>query len=68
MRTDHSSRAMTGLSMDSFGAFSYAAHHPNLFCAAFSFSGFLDTNNIPYLEPTALAALHSSNDTPTDTI
>ncbi|WP_020673667.1 alpha/beta hydrolase [Amycolatopsis nigrescens] len=37
-------RALAGLSMGGFGAMSYAARHPDLFCAAASFSGALDTN------------------------
>lgn len=68
VRTDRGGRAVAGLSMGGFGAFSYAARHPDLFCAAFSFSGFLDTGGIPYLEPAALAALHSMNGTPTDAV
>lgn len=38
------SRALAGLSMGGFGAMSYAARHPDLFSAAASFSGALDTN------------------------
>ncbi|CAM4074973.1 alpha/beta hydrolase family protein [Kibdelosporangium persicum] len=38
------SRALAGLSMGGFGAMSYAARHPDLFSAAASFSGVLDTN------------------------
>ena len=37
-------RAIAGLSMGGFGAFSYAARHPDLFEAAASFSGAIDTN------------------------
>ena len=37
-------RAAMGLSMGGFGTFSYAARHPDLFVAAASFSGALDTN------------------------
>ncbi|GAA4532083.1 alpha/beta hydrolase [Amycolatopsis samaneae] len=37
-------RAAAGLSMGGFGAFSYAARHPDLFVAAAGFSGVLDTN------------------------
>ena len=39
-------RALAGLSMGGFGAISYAARHPDLFVAAASFSGALDTNNV----------------------
>jgi S-formylglutathione hydrolase FrmB len=35
-------RAVAGLSMGGFGAISYAARHPGMFCAAASFSGVLD--------------------------
>lgn len=38
-------RAIAGLSMGGFGAFSYAARHPDLFAIAASFSGALDTND-----------------------
>jgi S-formylglutathione hydrolase FrmB len=38
-------RAVAGLSMGGLGAMSYAARHPDLFAAAASFSGALDTNN-----------------------
>jgi S-formylglutathione hydrolase FrmB len=40
-----SERAIAGLSMGGFGAFSYAARHPDRFAAAASFSGDLDTND-----------------------
>jgi len=68
VRTDRGGRVVAGLSMGGFGAFSYAARHPDLFAAAFSFSGFLDTSAIPYAEPAALDALHSRNGTPTAAI
>ncbi|MCM3718317.1 alpha/beta hydrolase [Fictibacillus phosphorivorans] len=46
-------RAVAGLSMGGFGAMSYAARHPDLFAAAASFSGVLDTNLDPdFLEKT----------------
>jgi len=38
-------RAVAGLSMGGFSAMSYAARHPDLFAAAASFSGAVDTNN-----------------------
>lgn len=41
-RTDRSGRAIAGLSMGGFGAFSYAARHPELFGFAAAFSGALD--------------------------
>jgi S-formylglutathione hydrolase FrmB len=43
-RADRSERAIAGLSMGGFGAMSYAARHPDLFVAAASFSGAVDTN------------------------
>ena len=42
-------RAIAGLSMGGFGAMTYAARHPDLFVAAASFSGAVNTN-----EPTVL--------------
>jgi S-formylglutathione hydrolase FrmB len=44
-RPSRSERAVAGLSMGGFGAMSYAARHPDLFAAAASFSGAVDTNN-----------------------
>jgi S-formylglutathione hydrolase FrmB len=44
-RPVRSERAIAGLSMGGFGAISYAARHPDLFAAAASFSGAVDTNN-----------------------
>jgi S-formylglutathione hydrolase FrmB len=38
-------RAIAGLSMGGFSAMSYAARHPDLFTAAGSFSGAVDTND-----------------------
>jgi diacylglycerol O-acyltransferase / trehalose O-mycolyltransferase len=45
-RTDarREGRALAGLSMGGFGAMSYAARYPDLFCAAASFSGAVDTS------------------------
>lgn len=42
---ERSSRAVAGFSMGGFGAFSYAARHPDLFGVAASLSGSLDMNN-----------------------
>ena len=45
-------RATAGLSMGGFGAMSYAARHPDLFAAAASFSGAVNTNEYePLGEP-----------------
>ncbi|HWH13051.1 MAG TPA: alpha/beta hydrolase family protein [Solirubrobacteraceae bacterium] len=47
-------RGVAGLSMGGFGAFTYAARHPDLFGTAASFSGDLDTNDPPAVgEPDA---------------
>jgi S-formylglutathione hydrolase FrmB len=43
---NRSGRAIAGLSMGGFGAMSYAARHPDMFAAAASFSGAVDTNNV----------------------
>jgi S-formylglutathione hydrolase FrmB len=45
-RAARAERAVAGLSMGGFGAMSYAARHPDLFAAAASFSGAVDTNNV----------------------
>jgi len=42
VRTDRGGRVVAGLSMGGFGAMSYAARHPDLFAATYSFSGVLD--------------------------
>jgi hypothetical protein len=44
-----SGRAIAGLSMGGFGALSLAAHRPDLFIAAASFSGALDIERLPAL-------------------
>ena len=44
-RAARAERAIAGLSMGGFGAMSYAARHPDLFAAAASFSGAVDTND-----------------------
>ena len=49
-RARRSGRAIAGLSMGGFSAMSYAARHPDLFAAAASFSGAVDTNN-PEVQP-----------------
>lgn len=52
VRTDRRGRTIAGLSMGGFGALSYAARHPELYCFAASFSGALDIRD-PYLAPFA---------------
>lgn len=46
-RSGRGSRAVAGLSQGGFGAFSYAARHPDLFAAAASFSGAPDIAAYP---------------------
>jgi S-formylglutathione hydrolase FrmB len=46
-RAAREGRVIAGLSMGGFGALSYAARHPDLFVAAASFSGAVDTNENP---------------------
>jgi S-formylglutathione hydrolase FrmB len=48
-RATRSERAIAGLSMGGFGTFSYAARHPDLFTAALSMSGAVDTTLAPSL-------------------
>jgi S-formylglutathione hydrolase FrmB len=52
VRTDRRGRTVAGLSMGGFGALSYAARHPDLFCFAAAFSGALDICD-PHLAPFA---------------
>ena len=40
-------RAIAGLSMGGFGAFTYASRHPDLFTAALSLSGAVDPTTPP---------------------
>lgn len=47
-------RAIAGLSMGGFGAFTYASRHPDLFVAAASFSGAVDTGISDPVGPEAL--------------
>lgn len=49
-------RAIGGLSMGGFGALRYAARHPDLFAAAGSFSGVLDTNHVGVVRALELTA------------
>jgi S-formylglutathione hydrolase FrmB len=46
---DKGGRAIAGVSMGGFGAFSYAARHPGLFTAAASFSGSLNITYPPWI-------------------
>lgn len=49
--------AIAGLSSGGFGTMSYAARHPDLFVAAASFSGALDTNTPPVVAGKAIDGL-----------
>ncbi len=53
-------RAIAGLSMGGFGAFSYAARHPDLFTAAASYSGGVDLNAVLYGQPIGRVAVDGS--------
>jgi S-formylglutathione hydrolase FrmB len=55
-RRSRSGRAIAGLSMGGFGTFSYAARHPDLFTAALSMSGAVDTTLVPALIDSLSAA------------
>lgn len=54
---DRSGRAIAGLSQGGFGAFSYAARHPDLFAAAASFSGAVDIARHPVAKSSGSAAV-----------
>jgi S-formylglutathione hydrolase FrmB len=59
-------RAVAGLSMGGFGAMSYAARHPDLFVAAASFSGAVDTTIGGVATATVFELLQPSYGTPGD--
>lgn len=61
-------RAVVGLSMGGFGAMKYAARHPELFGAAASFSGILDTQLYGPAEAIAFAALSDHFGTPDERV
>ncbi len=54
------STLVAGLSMGGFGAFSYAGRHPDLFVAAASFSGFLDSRPAPPLSTVGFQLAHDA--------
>jgi S-formylglutathione hydrolase FrmB len=68
VRQDRDGRVVAGLSMGGYGAMEYAARHPDLFAGAYSFSGAVDTDAVPYVEPIAFQALHDRFGTPTDRV
>lgn len=53
-------RAIAGLSMGGFGAFSYAARHPDTFTAAASYSGGVDLNAVLFGQPIGRVAVEGS--------
>lgn len=61
-------RAVAGLSMGGFGAMSYAARHPDVFEAAASFSGALDTRYLAPLSGIGFELLHDQFGTPDDRV
>ncbi|MGH3388514.1 MAG: alpha/beta hydrolase [Actinomadura sp.] len=63
-RTERGGRAIAGLSMGGFSALSYAARHPDLFAAAASFSGAVDTNRLAVQPVVQLETLADGGATP----
>jgi S-formylglutathione hydrolase FrmB len=61
-------RAVAGLSMGGFGAMSYAARHKDLFRAAASFSGAVDTMYLAPGSGVAFTAAHNRFGTPDDRV
>lgn len=61
-------RAVAGLSMGGFGAMHDAAHHPELFTAAASFSGAVDVNYGFPLSGAGFTVFHQQFGTPADGI
>jgi S-formylglutathione hydrolase FrmB len=57
---DRSGRAIAGLSQGGFGAFTYAARHPELFAMAGSFSGAPDIASDPVVESGATAVIEAT--------
>ena len=54
-------RAIAGLSMGGFGAFTYASRHPDLFTAALSLSGAVDPTTPPGVGPSVIDAISASD-------
>jgi S-formylglutathione hydrolase FrmB len=63
-RAKRRGRAVAGLSMGGFGAMSLASRHPDLFTAAASFSGAVDTNRAPVQPVVQLEAVIDGGRTP----
>jgi S-formylglutathione hydrolase FrmB len=63
-RAERGGRAIAGLSMGGFSAMSYAVRHPDLFAAAASFSGAVDTNHAAVQPVIQLETLADGGATP----
>jgi S-formylglutathione hydrolase FrmB len=61
-------RGIAGLSMGGFGAMSYAGRHPELFQAAASFSGLVDTRFLTPSSGISYTLLHDRFGTPNDNV
>lgn len=65
---DRAHRGVAGLSMGGFGAMSYAGRHPELFGAAATFSGAVDTQLYGPLEAGGFALAHDYAGTPDERV
>src|SRR4051812_23173812 len=66
-RAHRGGRAVAGLSMGGFSSMSYAVRHPDLFSAASSYSGAVDTNNLE-VQPVIEAETSADGGTTPDAI
>ncbi|MEA2418423.1 MAG: hypothetical protein QOE60_629, partial [Thermoleophilaceae bacterium] len=57
-------RAIAGLSMGGFGAFTYASRHPDLFTSALSLSGAVDPTTPPGIGPQVIDSISASDGGP----
>ena len=63
-RATRAKRAIAGLSMGGFGTFSYASRHPDLFTAALSLSGAVDTSIPPGVGPEIIDSISAADGGP----
>jgi S-formylglutathione hydrolase FrmB len=63
-RATRAGRAIAGLSMGGFGAFSYAARHPDRFNSALSLSGAVDTSIPPGIGPEIIDSISGADGGP----
>jgi S-formylglutathione hydrolase FrmB len=63
-RATRGERAIAGLSMGGFGTFSYASRHPDLFTAALSLSGAVDTTTPPGIGPPVIDSISAADGGP----